>query len=520
MNKINSSRRSFLKQSSLVALTAPFLHSTRLLIASDVADATSETREPFWKKMPIWRGFNLLEKFNGSNRPFREDDFQNISDFGFNFVRLPMDYRAWVLNDDKTKFNEKTLSEIDRAIDFGKKYGVHVQINFHRAPGYTVANPPEAPLIWKDKSVLELCALHWQTFAKRYSDVSSEHLSFNLFNEPANCTEEEYYDVVKVLAETIRRESPDRLIVCDGINWGTQPCRSLQKLHVAQATRGYAPMEISHYGASWVNSQSFPEPRWPFSSFNGLLPSPGKKEMSEGARTPLSIVGNFQENSKFVFRLDTVSNAAELVVSFDDKEAYRKRFVSKDGKGEWKEVVFVKQYGIYQNRYDLDVELDIPKGTRKITLANVDGDWASISSIKIVANGKEASSNGSSEWNAQKPTVLYYETQDDKATLKGGTYRDRQWLWDANIRPWKEVEETGVGVMVGEFGAHNVTPHDVVLNWMEDLLINWKKAGWGWALWNFRGSFGIADSNRSDVDYEDWKGLKLDRKMLELLQKY
>ncbi|HPU08214.1 MAG TPA: endoglucanase, partial [Candidatus Atribacteria bacterium] len=42
----------------------------------------------------------------------------------------------------------------------------------------------------------------------------------------------------------------------------------------------------------------------------------------------------------------------------------------------------------------------------------------------------------------------------------------------------------------------------------------------GFALWNFKGPFGILDSEREDVEYEDWQGQKLDRKMLSLLQAY
>ena len=45
-------------------------------------------------------------------------------------------------------------------------------------------------------------------------------------------------------------------------------------------------------------------------------------------------------------------------------------------------------------------------------------------------------------------------------------------------------------------------------------------ANWGWALWNFRGSFGILDSGREDIRYEDWHGHKLDRQLLELLRKH
>jgi endoglucanase len=53
---------------------------------------------------------------------------------------------------------------------------------------------------------------------------------------------------------------------------------------------------------------------------------------------------------------------------------------------------------------------------------------------------------------------------------------------------------------------------------MQDCLALWKEAGWGWALWNLRGSFGVLDSNRADVAYEDFRGHKLDRKMLEILR--
>jgi endoglucanase len=39
-------------------------------------------------------------------------------------------------------------------------------------------------------------------------------------------------------------------------------------------------------------------------------------------------------------------------------------------------------------------------------------------------------------------------------------------------------------------------------------------------MWNFRGSFGILDSNRKDVAYDNWRGHKLDRPMLELIQAF
>jgi endoglucanase len=101
---------------------------------------------------------------------------------------------------------------------------------------------------------------------------------------------------------------------------------------------------------------------------------------------------------------------------------------------------------------------------------------------------------------------------------EGGTQWNKETLESRQIAPWKRLETQGVGVMVGEFGAYNKTPHTVVLAWMRDYVALWKAAGWGWAMWNFTGSMGIIDSARADVEYENWHGHKLDREMLTLVQ--
>jgi hypothetical protein len=135
------------------------------------------------------------------------------------------------------------------------------------------------------------------------------------------------------------------------------------------------------------------------------------------------------------------------------------------------------------------------------------------------AGAKEVSLALAQEW-GKKPEPFRYAPGTPGGPLLGIPMQGRAWLWKTCIEPWKKVELQGSGVMVGEWGAFNKTPHDVVLRWAEDCLSNWQKADWGWAMWNFRGSFGILDSGRSDVQYEDFEGHKLDRKFLELLQRY
>lgn len=75
-------------------------------------------------------------------------------------------------------------------------------------------------------------------------------------------------------------------------------------------------------------------------------------------------------------------------------------------------------------------------------------------------------------------------------------------------------------IICGEMGCYNKTPHNIALMWFEDMLQSLQEHNIGYALWNFRGPFGILDSERTDVDYINYNGHKLDMKLLKLLLKY
>lgn len=241
--------------------------------------ADAAAREPSAiprNSLPRWRGANLLEKFYSDtsgkrpSRPFVERDFEWLARWGFDFVRLPMDYRFWVELPDRRKFKEPVLAEIDQAVAWGKQYDIHVSVNFHRAPGYCVNRPELEPFnLWTDEEAQAICALHWRTFARRYKGIPPERLSFNLWNEPAQpgqrgLTVERHEQVVRTVVRAIREEDPDRLIIADGLRWCQQPMPELVDLKIAQSTRAYAPSRISHYKASWAgNAGQWPAPTWP-----------------------------------------------------------------------------------------------------------------------------------------------------------------------------------------------------------------------------------------------------------------
>ncbi|MBN1642581.1 MAG: cellulase family glycosylhydrolase [Anaerolineae bacterium] len=325
------------------------------------------------RRLPRWRGFNLLEMFTTrSEGDFQEDDFRWMSEWGFDFARIPMCYTLWTVGDDVYQVDERMLEKVDRVVEYGRTYGVHIDLNFHRAPGYSVNREREEPYnLWQDQAGLDAFCFHWQLFARRYKGIPSDQLSFNLVNEPTDprptMSRADHERVIRAAVGAIRDVDPDRLIVVDGLAWGRDALPELADLDVAQSTRAYDPMGITHYQASWVAQEGWPLPTWP---------------------------------------------------------------------------------GTYQGR-----------------------TW-------------------------------------DRSAL-----RER-------YAPWIALADQGVGVHCGEGGAFNHTPHRVFLHWLGDVLDILTEAGIGYALWNLRGAFGVVDSGRADVAYEEWHGHQLDRALLDLLQRH
>ncbi len=328
-----------------------------------------------------FKGFNLTQKTGGKGprRKFEEEDFEIMADLGFNFARIPMSYWNWSKPDNWLEIDEDVFKDIDELITFGKQYNIHINLNLHRVPGYCINGREFEPMDLFDDTIenmskaLVAVVHHWKFIAKRYKGIPNKEVTFDLINEPpGNTNEKRYVEIVRALVKGIREEDPDRLIVVDGKDIGRNPLMGIEDLDVVQSTRGYDPMSLSHYTATWVPEhefETFNKPTWPLLGDNGKL-------------------------------------------------------------------------------------------------------W-------------------------------------DKAALK-----------EKLIGRWQPLIDLGVQVHVGEWGCYNKTPHDVCLAWMEDALSLWKEANWGQSMWNLKGDFGILNSGREDVKYENYKGHKLDRKMLELLKQY
>lgn len=463
-----------------------------------------------------WRGFNLLEKFTlGQNAPYVEDDFRWIAELGFNFVRLPMDYRCYTEKGDWLKFDESRLREIDEAVAFGAKHKIHVCLNLHRAPGFCINPPPEPTDLWTDDDALKTFIAHWTMFAQRYKSIPSERLSFNLLNEPTRNTRETYLKVFCGTIEAIQQTDPNRLILVDGNQVGRDPIPDFLKYkNVIQATRGYHPGTISHYRASWAKgSDKWPEPTWPMLKIGGYLYGTAKPEY----KSPLVIQGHFPANTEVAIKVNQLSVKATLVAKADGEIIGQIMLDPKSNPAEWKRTDLEKRYTLHEPAKEMRVAFVTPRAAATFSLENGEGDWLKFSEITIQSPGAQRRSYGTEMSWGRKQNVNQLGAEGQLLPPPGF---DPDYPLTEYLRPWLDISEKGAAVFVGEWGCYNKTPHPVTLAWMKSWLEKWKKARFGWALWNFRGSFGILDSGRTDVEYEDWHGHKLDRRMLDLLQQY
>ncbi len=281
-SKLN--RRNFIKTGAMAA-AAVGLASQTVLASSNKALVKNA--------IPRWKGFNLLDYFSanapkGENRSkTTEDDFKWMTDWGFDFVRIPMAYPRYIdfdptkkiTKDDFYKFNNKVLEEIDTLVNAAIKHGLHLSLNLHRAPGYCInAGFYEPYNLWKDKEAQDAFYHHWGMWAKRYKGISKDKLSFDLLNEPAYREDlndqfskssavpgDLYRKIAQESAKAIRTHNPDRMIVADGNNVGNSVIPEIEDLNIAQSCRGYFPHYISHYQAPWVfkDPSTAPTPVWP-----------------------------------------------------------------------------------------------------------------------------------------------------------------------------------------------------------------------------------------------------------------
>jgi aryl-phospho-beta-D-glucosidase BglC (GH1 family) len=219
-------------------------------------------------------GFNFqwMCSWNPDQRPEPADEkaLDFLAEFGFNFVRIPLDYRFWTNDFDYFHPDESIFGYIDQYVKACQARGIHLSLNLHRAPGYcTNRNDLERHNLWLDEIAQAAFLFLWESFACRYQDIPSQFLSFDLINEPPvpgvhGMTRANHARLIRRTISAIREIDPNREIIIDGLGGGYFAMPELAGLSVTHSGRGYHPMPVTHHQASWWSGHVHaPTPKYP-----------------------------------------------------------------------------------------------------------------------------------------------------------------------------------------------------------------------------------------------------------------
>jgi hypothetical protein len=227
-------------------------------------------------------GFNFLWMFiwapGQQPAPPDEKALDFMADFGFNFVRIPTDYRFWTKDFDYFHPDESIFGYFDRYLAACRARSLHMSLNMHRAPGYCInRNALEQHNLWTSEIAQDAFVFLWEMLARRYQGIPSESLSFDLLNEPPNVgqydlTRENHAALIRRTVAAIRAIDPTREIVIDGLGGGNLAMPELADLGIVQSGRGYQPMPVSHHQAAWwAGHSAAPAPVYPGVEWEGRI---------------------------------------------------------------------------------------------------------------------------------------------------------------------------------------------------------------------------------------------------------
>ncbi|MGD0566429.1 MAG: cellulase family glycosylhydrolase [Candidatus Goldiibacteriota bacterium] len=186
-----------------------------------------------------------------------EKDFKQVKLWGFNIVRLPVDYMLF--EDDKKPYvyNEARLKYLDNCVDWAEKNDIWLMIDLHKAPGHSFAlKERDSNDIWIKKSESRKRFIKiWEFLAARYA-LRGDKIMYELLNEPVAKKDSEWNSVATDGLNAIRKFDKKHWVVIESNRWGNvHTFKSLKKFNdkkIIYSFHFYEPIVITHQMAEWV----------------------------------------------------------------------------------------------------------------------------------------------------------------------------------------------------------------------------------------------------------------------------
>lgn len=190
-----------------------------------------------------------------------EDDVKRIAGWGFDHVRLPVDYD--VIEEDDGRPVESGHKHIEDCISWCRKYGLNIVLDLHKSYGYMFDKGavPDADRFFTDQALQDRFILTWENLISRYG---SDHdiIAFELLNEVVNpLYTEKWNDIADRAIDIIRSHEKDAIIILGGVRnnsvLSVPTLRRPRDSRIVYNFHCYEPLCFTHQKAYWVDNSDF-----------------------------------------------------------------------------------------------------------------------------------------------------------------------------------------------------------------------------------------------------------------------
>ena len=184
-----------------------------------------------------------------------EKDLEQIAAWGFDHVRLPIDYE--IFEDNAGKEKKEGYEFVTKVVEWSHKYNMDIILDLHKAYGYDFndAGNEVKNNLFTDEELQKRFVSLWESITMRFGGY--EHVALELLNE---VVEEENVDLWNALIEktvtAMRRISTTVPIIYGGIQWNS--AKTLKFLeapkdqNIILTFHFYEPLLFTHQKAHWV----------------------------------------------------------------------------------------------------------------------------------------------------------------------------------------------------------------------------------------------------------------------------
>jgi aryl-phospho-beta-D-glucosidase BglC (GH1 family) len=184
-----------------------------------------------------------------------EQDIITIASWGFDHVRVPVDY---VLLEDADGNEKKEGFEIlERLTVWCEKNGLNMIIDLHKTCGYdsSDAGTKENNCLFSNEKLQKRFISLWEKIAENYG--KKKHVAFELLNEVIEIEYiENWNNLIEQSVAAIRAITEDTIIIYGGLQWNSaKTLRFLEKprhKNIIFTFHFYEPLVFTHQKAYWV----------------------------------------------------------------------------------------------------------------------------------------------------------------------------------------------------------------------------------------------------------------------------